>query len=203
MDRLIIIGAGGHGKVLCDVAEKMKKYRSIAFLDDMAEGDRLGYSIIGGSADAEKYVSDSEFIVAIGSGSVRERVMNELEKLGASLATLIHPSAVVGKDVTVGAGSAIVGGAVINPSTRIGRGCIINTSSSVDHDCEIGDFSHISPGATIAGEVKIGARTWVGAGATVSNGISVCDGCIIGAGAVAVKDITEPGTYIGVPAKKR
>jgi acetyltransferase-like isoleucine patch superfamily enzyme len=73
----------------------------------------------------------------------------------------------------------------------------------VDHDCEIGDFSHISPGATIAGEVKIGARTWVGAGATVSNGISVCDGCIIGAGAVAVKDITEPGTYIGVPAKKR
>lgn len=203
MDRLIIIGAGGHGKVLCDIAEKSKKYASIAFLDDNAEGERLGYPIVGRSCDAEKYVADSEFIVAIGSTPTRGRIMDKLSALGARFATLVHPSAVIGKGVVIGEGTAIMAGVIINPSAKVGRGCIVNTQSSIDHDCEIGELAHIAVGVCIAGESKIGARTWVGAGATVSNCLSVCADCMIGAGAVVVKDITEAGTYIGVPAKKR
>lgn len=203
MGRLIIIGAGGHGKVLCDIAEKLNKYDGIAFLDDNAEGERLGYPIIGKVSDAEKYTSDGEFIVAIGSAEARGRIMDSLASIGARLATLVHPSAVIGLGVTLGEGSAVIAGAVINPMAKIGRGCIINTRASVDHDCEIGDLVHIAPGATVAGEVKIGARTWIGAGATVINGVSISADCTIGAGAVVVKDITEVGTYIGVPAKKR
>lgn len=203
MGRLIIIGAGGHGKVLCDIAEKLNKYDGIAFLDDNAEGERLGYPIIGRVSDAEKYMSGGEFIVAIGSAEARGRIMDSLNSIGARLATLVHPSAVIGLGVTIGAGSAVIAGAVINPMAKIGRGCIINTHASVDHDCEIGDLAHIAPGATVAGETRIGARTWVGAGATVINGVSISADCTIGAGAVVIKDITEVGTYVGVPAKKR
>lgn len=203
MGRLIIIGAGGHGKVLCDIAEKLNKYDGIAFLDDNAVGERLGYPIIGKVSDAKKYMNDGEFIVAIGSAEARGRIMDSLTALGARLATLVHPSAVIGLGVTIGEGSAVIAGAVINPMAKVGRGCIINTRASVDHDCEIGDLAHIAPGATVAGEAKIGARTWIGAGATVINGVSISADCTIGAGAVVVKDITEVGTYIGVPAKKR
>lgn len=202
MDRLIIIGAGGHGKVLADAAEKTKNYKAIAFLDDKAQGSRLGYPIIGASSDAKKYLSDSEFIVAVGAADARERIMKELMALGAALATIVHPAAVIGKDVSIGAGSAVLAGAVVNPSAKIGAGCIINTRASVDHDCEIGEFSHISPGATLSGEVKLGARSWVGAGATVINCISICEGCTVGAGAVVIRDITYAGTYVGVPARK-
>ena len=203
MKKLIIIGAGGHGKVLCDIAEKTEKYSEIAFLDDSAEGERLGYPIIGKTADFVKHINDTEFIVGIGSTVARERIMRMLSDSGACIATLVHPSAVIGKDVEIGEGSVIVAGAVINPSAKIGRGCIINTHASVDHDCIVGDLAHIAPDATVAGESRIGERTWVGAGATVSNGITVTSDCLLGAGAVVVNSITTPGTYIGVPAKKR
>ena len=93
-------------------------------------------------------------------------------------------------------------GVVINPGAQIGKGCIINTSSSVDHDCQIEDYVHISVGAHLSGTIEVGERTWIGAGATVSNNVNICGGCTIGAGAVVVKDITESGTYVGVPAKK-
>ena len=84
---------------------------------------------------------------------------------------------------------------------KIGQGCIINTASSVDHDCVLGDFVHVAVGAHLCGTVTIGNATWIGAGATVSNNVNICGECTIGAGAVVVKDITEPGTYIGVPAR--
>ena len=93
-------------------------------------------------------------------------------------------------------------GAVINPGAQIGIGCIINTSSSVDHDCVVEDYVHISVGAHLSGTVRVGKGTWIGAGAIVSNNINICGGCMIGAGAVVIKDIAEPGTYVGVPAKK-
>ena len=92
--------------------------------------------------------------------------------------------------------------AVVNSSAKIGKGTIINTCASVDHDCEIGDFVHIACGAHIAGTVVVGNGTWVGIGASVSNNLSICGEVKIGAGAVVVKDITEQGTYVGVPARK-
>ena len=94
-------------------------------------------------------------------------------------------------------------GAVVNPYTKIGQGCIINTCASVDHDCRIGDYVHVSVGSHLAGTVFIGNGTWIGAGAIVSNNVSICENCMVGAGAVVLKDITEPDTYIGIPARKK
>jgi acetyltransferase-like isoleucine patch superfamily enzyme len=94
-------------------------------------------------------------------------------------------------------------GVVMNADASIGEGCIINTSSSVDHDNVLADFVHVSVGAHLAGTVKVGKGAWIGAGAVVSNNISICREALVGAGAVVVCDITEPGTYIGVPAKRK
>src|SRR5699024_8497578 len=126
----------------------------------------------------------------------------ELEKAGATIPTLIHPSAIIGSDVECGKGTAIMAGVIINSSTKIGRGCIVNTASTIDHDNVMDNFVHISPGANLAGRVKIGEATWVGIGSVVSNNISITSNCTIGAGAVVIKDIIESGTYVGVPARR-
>lgn len=196
MNRLIIIGASGHGKVVADIAS-LNGYEEICFLDDdEAVKECAGCPVIGKSTEAP----DGDVFVAVGNAETRKRLM-ELYK-DRKQPILIHPNAVVAKDVEMGKGSVAMAGAVINPGARIGQGVIINTSSSVDHDCVVGDYSHIAVGAHLSGTVVIGISTWIGTGATVSNNVDICGGCIIGAGAVVVKDITEPGTYVGIPAKK-
>jgi sugar O-acyltransferase (sialic acid O-acetyltransferase NeuD family) len=147
-------------------------------------------------------LQDADFFVAIGNGVVRRKIQTMLEENGASVATLIHPRAVVAQDVSVGRGTVIMAGAVVNPGAVIGCGNIVNTCASVDHDCCIGDYIHIAVGARICGMVRLEDDSWIGAGAVIIQNLSVCAGCIIGAGAVVVKSITEQGTYVGVPAKK-
>ena len=106
------------------------------------------------------------------------------------------------QDIEIGIGSVVMAGVVINSSSRIGKGCIINTSSSLDHDNIIENYVHISPGVKMAGTVKVGKGSCIGIGSVISNNISICGGCKVGAGAVVVKNITEPGTYIGVPVRR-
>ena len=118
------------------------------------------------------------------------------------LVSLIHPSAVIGSHVEIGLGTVVMAGAVINYGSRIGKGCIVNTCASVDHDCVIGDYVHVAVGSHVCGIVSIGSGTWLGAGSTVSNNLNICDNCMVGAGAVVIRDISEAGTYIGVPAQK-
>ncbi len=201
MKELIIIGASGHGRVVADIAREAG-YTSIQFLDDDSTLTVCGeYSVVG-NCD-RMTVFDCDFIVAIGNAAIRRMMQERLERNGKVLATLIHPSAVVAKDVRLGTGTVVMAGVVINPGVVIGKGCIINTCSSVDHDCLVGDYVHISVGAHLAGTVHIGMETWIGAGATVSNNISIIEKCVVGAGAVVVRDIKEQGTYIGVPAVKK
>ena len=200
MKKLMIIGAGGHGSVVADAAAK-SGYTQIAFLDDGENTACLGYPVVGKTSDAVNY-KDFDFFVAIGNAKTREKVMNRLTDEGLNVVNVIHPSAIVAKGVTLGKGILLCVGSIVNPNATIGDGVIINTLASVDHDNVIEKFSHISVGAHLAGEVKIGAYTWVGIGATVSNKITICSDCLIGAGAVVVKDITEKGTYVGMPARK-
>jgi sugar O-acyltransferase (sialic acid O-acetyltransferase NeuD family) len=200
MNKLVIIGASGHGKVVGDIAE-LNGYTDIVYLDDNAEIYMCGkHRVVGRCTDVLMY-SSADFFVAIGNANLRRIIQADLTEMGLNVVTLIHPSAVVSSNVEIGAGSAIMAGAVINPFTHIGRGCIVNTCASVDHDCCIGDFVHISVGAHVAGTVVIHENTWIGAGATVSNNICIVSDCTIGAGAVVVKDIDLAGTYIGVPAR--
>ncbi|MFW5445862.1 acetyltransferase [Aerococcus urinaeequi] len=202
-NKLIIIGASGHGKVIADIAIKMNKWQSIAFLDDDESiKTSMGLEVIGKTADAFTYKDEADFFVGIGSNGVREKVQEKLIEEGLNVVSLIHPSVVIGTDVEIGIGSVVMAGVVINSSSRIGRGCIINTSSSIDHDNSIEDYVHISPGVNLAGTVKVGRLSWIGIGSVVSNNVNICSGCKVGAGAVVVKDITEPGTYVGVPVMR-
>jgi len=195
--RLIIIGAGGHGTVVYDIAEKCG-YKDICFLDDAGESNSM---VIDKAFNFKKYIEDAEFFVAIGNSRVREKLICQIIDCNAKIATLIHPNAVIAKNVEIGLGTVVMAGAVINPDTFIGNGVIVNTCSSVDHDCNVADFCHVSVGAHLCGTVSIDKHTWIGAGATVINNTNICSGCMIGAGAVVVKNIENSGVYIGVPAK--
>lgn len=202
-NKLIIIGASGHGKVVADIAIKMNKWQSIAFLDDDESiKTSMGLEVIGKTSDAFTYKDEADFFVAIGSNATREMIQEKLIEQGLSVVSLTHPSAVIGTDVEIGIGSVVMAGVVINSSSRIGKGCIINTSSSLDHDTVIKDYVHISPGVNMAGTVRVGKGSWLGIGSIVSNNVNICSCCKVGAGAVVVKDITEPGTYVGVPVRR-
>lgn len=203
MKKLVIIGASGHGTVVADIAIALNRWRSIAFLDDDDSiKAHLGLEVIGKTADALKFRDEADFIVAIGNNATREMILEQLVDEGVNIITLIHPSAVIENNVEIGMGTVVMAGVVINSSTRVGKGCIVNTSSSIDHDNIIEEFVHISPGVRTAGNVTIGKGTWLGIGSVVSNNIKICSGCKFGAGSVVIKDITESGTYVGVPVRR-
>lgn len=198
MNRLIIIGASGHGKVVADIAKKCR-YTNIIFLDnDPSIKVCASCPVIGPDTMAAELEGD--IFIAVGNAKVRKNLMRINE--GRVFPTLIHPDAVIAGDTEIGEGSVVMAGTVINPGIRIGRGCIVNTSSSIDHDCLIGEYCHISVGAHLCGTVIVGDSVWIGAGAIVSNNVNICSNTIIGAGAVVVNSIGETGTYIGVPARK-
>ena len=198
---VIIIGAGGHAKVIADIIVKLGD-TLIGFLDDKIEKDTIiidKYKVLGKVSDCEKLeCRENYFVIAIGNNEIRRRIS---EKYKLQYYTAIHPSAIVGIDVKIGEGTVVMANAVINPSSRIGQHCIINTGAIVEHDNIIEDYVHISPNATLCGTVEVGKMTHIGAGATIKNDVNICDKCIIGAGAVVVKNIEEKGIYMGVPIK--
>lgn len=201
--KLVIIGAGGHGKVVADAAER-NAFQDICFLDDDEKILECGgFPVVGKSCEAEGYIGKADIFVAVGNPRTRQQIQEWLCSLGAEFPVLCHPNAVIGTNVEIGAGTVIMAGAVINPSSRIGRGCIINTCASVDHDCQIEDYVHVSVGAHLAGAVHVRMRTWIGAGAVISNNINISGDCMIGAGAVVVKNIEKSGIYLGVPAEEK
>ena len=198
MNKLAIIGAGGHGRVIADIARK-NGYNEIEFLDDNENVQKCGdYPVVGKCCEAEKI--DADVIVAIGDKKIRKQITATISD--DKLVTLIHPNATVAENVIIGRGTVVMAGAVINPGAVIGAGCIINTCSSVDHDCSIGDYVHVAVGSHLCGAVSVGNETLIGAGAMVVNNINITSDCIVGAGTVVIRDIKESGTYVGVPARK-
>lgn len=198
---VIIIGAGGHGKVLAD-AIMQSGDRVLGFLDDDVSlpSQVCGIPVLGVSKDYVNYPG-AYFVIGTGRADSRRRLSRLLE--GVKWYTVIHPSAIVsGMDTHIGEGTVILANAVVNAGTYLGRHCIINTGAVVDHENRLGDFCHVAVGAKLAGTVSIGESTWVGIGACVSNNLTICGNCMIGAGTVVVRSIEEPGTYVGVPARK-
>ena len=195
--RLIVIGAGGHGRVCAEAAE-LAGFRDIAFLDDKKVE---GLPVIGTLNDIEKYKSSSCFFVAVGDNLIRKKIMKTIKELGGELASIVHPFSSVSKSAEIGEGTVIMAGAVVQANAKIGSGVIINTCSSVDHDCVIGNWSHVAVGAHLAGAVKTGESVLLGAGCVVINNISVTDHCIVGAGTAVICEIKTAGTYVGVPAR--
>ena len=199
--RLFIIGASGHGKVIEALAREIACYSKITILDDNEELKRIG-KVPGGKEYSLEFRDCADVIVGIGNAAIRKKIIEYYEEKQINVTSLTHPFSWVASDVRIDNGTVIMAGAIVQPGCTLGKGVIVNTSSSIDHDCKIGDYCHISVGSHIAGTVCIGDNTWIGAGATVSNNVTICNDVMVGAGAVVVKDIVEPGTYVGVPAKK-
>lgn len=199
MNRLVIIGAGGHGKVIADNALK-NGYTDICFVDDNATGSCMGFSIVGTSAELESLDDGrTDFIIGVGNNAIRKRIA---EAHNVNWVTLIHPSVQIAVNVTVGKGTVIMAGAVINTCVEIGEHCIINTCAVVEHDNAIEDYAHLSPGVKLSGSVTVGRNTWIGTGASIKNNVEICGKVIVGAGSVVIESITEEGTYAGVPVRK-
>ena len=200
-EKVIVIGASGHGKVVADIVRRSGD-TLLGFLDDneALPSEIADIPVLGKVADYARY-PEASFVVGIGNSDVREKVARQLD--GVRWYTAIHPSAVISAlETQIGVGSVIMANAAINPSAYVGEHSIVNTAAVVEHDNHIGSFAHISVGARLGGTVLVGSHTWVGIGATISNNISICDHCTIGAGAVVICDIKESGTYVGIPARK-
>ncbi len=193
-----MIGAGGHGRVCAEAAE-LSGFRDIAFLDDKKVE---GMPVIGTLNDIEKYISSCCFFVAIGDNMIRKRIINIIKELGGELISIIHPFSSFSKSAEIGEGTVIMAGAVVQANAKIGDGVIINTCSSVDHDSIVGNYTHVAVGARLAGAVKVGGSVFLGASCAVSNNLSITDNCIVGAGTAVICDITDCGTYVGVPARR-
>ena len=191
---VVIIGASGHGRVIADIIKKSGD-KVFCFLDDDTSKD----NVKGVISDCIKY-NDKEFIIAIGSNSVRRKIAEKYDDL--VYYTAIHPSAVISDDAVIEKGTAVMANAVINAGAKIGKHCIINTGAVIEHDNSIGAYVHVSPNATLCGTVSVGNNTHIGAGAVVRNNISIASDVVVGCGGCVVKNIEKSGTYAGTPAKE-
>ncbi|MFJ5621692.1 acetyltransferase [Peribacillus loiseleuriae] len=203
MAGLLILGAGGHGKVVSETALLSNNWGEIAFLDDRKGlKEVLGIPVIGGFNDFGSYKNDYQYaFVAIGNNSLRLKWIERLSIRGFFIPTLVHPFSSISKTSNLGEGTIVMAGSVINANSSIGRGCIINTSSSIDHDCVIHDGVHISPGVHIGGTVSIDKCSWVSIGSSVINNITIKNNVVVAAGTVVNKNIPGNTMVAGVPGK--
>jgi sugar O-acyltransferase (sialic acid O-acetyltransferase NeuD family) len=204
---ILILGSGGHAKVLID-AISGQKVNIIGILDPDTEKHHekiYGISVIGDDSVILSYKAD-EILLINGLGSVkstekRRNIFEHFKSLGYSFATVIHSSAIIASDVIVSEGAQIMAGAVIQPGAVIGENTIVNTKTSIDHDCSICSHVHIAPGVTVSGNVSVGENTHIGSGAVIIQGVKIDSNCLIGAGSLVLKNIPAGKVAWGVPAK--
>jgi acetyltransferase EpsM len=201
----VLIGAGGHAKVILDILEENKE-TVIGLIDDNSLLQELrGYPILGNINYVpyllEKYKENLKFIISIGDNKVREKISARLNSLKVTFGKAIHPSAVVSSNAFIGEGTVVMPNAVINSSAYVGKHVIINSGAIIEHDCLVEDYAHVSPGATLAGNVQIGRLAHVGTGANILPNIAIGNDSIIGAGAVVTQPIPESVVAVGIPAK--
>lgn len=201
-ETILLIGAGGHGKVVVDAMLRVGTLRdTIEVVDD----DQLlgGTSILGLEVrfDSRRPRPARCFHVAVGDCAVRQQLHGEQVARGRLPITVAHPDASISPFATIAAGAFIAAGAVVGPSASIGSGTIVNHGAVVDHDCVVGEFSHVAPNATLGGAVTVGAGVLIGAGATVLPGLSIGDSSIVGAGTVVRRSVEVGEIYTGVSTK--
>jgi len=177
--KLTIHGKGGHGRVVA--AAVRLTGREVRFTDD------------AGCTFPDK---DAEAIIAIGDNRVRRM------RDSGTLVTVVHPTAFVDGSAILGSGVFVGPFALVHVGAKVGRGAIVNSGAIVEHDCVVGDWAHLAPAAVLCGTVTVGEGAWVGANAVVREGLRIAPWAVIGCGSVVIRDIAEPGVYVGNPARR-
>ncbi len=208
MKPLIILGAGGHSKVLVDIARitnRIIKGITVGTSCNKLNQDFENCELLGDDNIIYKYSpNDVELVNGIGSignSNPRVKLYEHFKDKGYKFATLIHPSAVISNSVKISEGSQIMAGVVIQTVSIIGENCIINSNSSIDHDCVVKDHVHVAPGSVICGDVTIAKGSHIGCGSIILQGIKIGESSLIAAGAVVNKDIPSDSVAKGLPAK--
>ena len=203
MKRLIVIGAGGYGRVCLDIA-RMSGYEVIGFCDAaQPDGARInGVPVLGGNEIilAGSRSDDASFVVAIGDQFLKRELAELTIHVGCKLETLIHPSATISPHASIGDGTVVMPNCVVNANAVIGRFCLLNTASTVDHDNTLHDGVQLGPGVHLAGHVSLAEDVLIGTGASVIPGVSIGRNTTVGAGAVVIDDLPPAVTAVGVPA---
>lgn len=202
MEDVIVIGSGGHSKVIIDILLKDKSKNIIGVLDDNFESlnydNILGIRILGKIDLIQTFPKTYKYIIAIGDNKIRKKIAKKFINICYTRA--IHPEAVIGENVEILEGCVIMARTVINSYSKIGKHCILNTGSIIEHDTEIDDFVHISPRATLCGGVKIKKSAWIGAGVVIIQGMTIGRKSIVGAGSLVIRDVEDYCKVVGSPA---
>ena len=200
MDDIYLCGAGGHAKVIIDIIENM-------------DGLRVGALIVKSSSKINnklKCIDEDDFLknykgikvfIGVGENFNRKKISQKYSSRNFIYPNLIHPSAVISKNVKMGFGNVIMPNAVINSSSIIGNHCVINTNSVIEHDCKLGDFATLAPSSVICGNCSIGEGVYIGANASVIHSMKISAWSVIGSQATVVTDVNENSLMLGVPAK--
>ncbi len=193
--RLIILGAGGHAKVVAELARAIGWHVTgfLAPADERGE-ENLGAPILGDGVDLladSSWLEQNDLFPAIGKGDIRWREFIRLAAAGARVPSLIHPAAVVSPSAQIDAGAVIMAGAILQADCVIGSAAIINTGAQVDHDCRIGAGAMIAPGAVLCGNVHVGDHAFIGAGAVIVPDIRVGRSAFVGAGTVVATHLPD------------
>lgn len=194
---IVLFGCGGHSRSVADIILLNDPGARLLFVDENArENERiLGFDLL-----REPPAGNFPFFLAIGDNGKRKRKYEEADR--DHLISVIARTAHLGRGATVQPGCFLANFCHVGPEAVIGADTIINTAAIVEHEVKIGSHCHIGPNAAISGRCVIGDLTFVGVGATIKDYVKVCAGVMIGAGATVVADITEPGTYVGTPARR-
>jgi acetyltransferase EpsM len=203
VENLILIGAGGHGKDVCDAALRQGR-DVVGFVDD--DQELWGRSVLGrpvlGGLDNLSSMARGAVVIAVSSIEAKRRIAARLAQAEVPIAPpILHPSAIVSPFAQIEDGAVVLGGAVVQADARVSRHAYVHTASSVSHDVRVGEYVSLHPWVQIGGGAHLGEGCFVGIGATILPNVRIGDGTIVGAGAVVLHDLPAYVTAVGVPAR--